>query len=117
MTASVSKTYIVGVGSDGVSGLTARAREIITSADLILGSEHALELVPEVKAERFRIGVELQETVRALESNFGRKRMVVVASGDPLFYGVYRIGLDFVRIHIATVEQTQAPGTSGADPP
>src|SRR5260370_23957449 len=60
------------------------------SADLILGSEHALELVPEVKAERFRIGVDLQETIRALESNFGRKRMVVVAGGDPLFYGVAR---------------------------
>src|SRR5437870_10658803 len=60
------------------------------SADLILGSEHALELVPEVKAERFRIGVDLQETIRALETNFGRKRMVVVASGDPLFYGVAR---------------------------
>jgi len=90
VTASASKTYIIGVGSDGVSGLTARAREIMGSAELILGSEHALELVPEVKAERFRIGVELQETIRALETNFGRKRMVVVASGDPLFYGVAR---------------------------
>ena len=90
MTASEFKTYIIGVGSDGVSGLTARAREIVGSAELILGSEHALELVPEVKAERFRIGVDLQETIRALETNFGRKRMVVVASGDPLFYGVAR---------------------------
>jgi precorrin-6Y C5,15-methyltransferase (decarboxylating) len=28
--------------------------------------------------------------VRTLESSFGRKRLVVVASGDPLFYGVAR---------------------------
>ena len=41
MTASEPKTYIIGVGSDGLAGLMARARELITSADLILGSEHA----------------------------------------------------------------------------
>src|SRR5437870_1476765 len=81
------------------------------SADLILGSEHALELVPEVKAERFRIGVDLQETIRALETNFGRKRMVVVASGDPLFYGVARylcdrLGKDHFEVlpHVSSMQ-------------
>src|SRR5439155_249949 len=38
----------------------------------------------------FRIGPDLQEVVRTLESNLGRKRLVVVATGDPLFYGVAR---------------------------
>src|SRR5262249_13444786 len=33
---------------------------------------------------------DLQEVVRTLEANLGRKRMVVVAGGDPLFYGVAR---------------------------
>ncbi len=84
------KTYIIGVGSDGLAGLTARARDLLSSADLILGSEHTLKLVPELPGERFRIGADLQDTVRALETHFGRKQMVVVASGDPLFYGVAR---------------------------
>src|SRR5438132_1765434 len=81
------------------------------SADLILGSEHALELVPEVKAERFRIGVELQETIRALETNFGRKKMVVLAGGDPLFYGVARylcerLGKDHFEVlpHVSSMQ-------------
>src|SRR5437899_2575997 len=81
------------------------------SADLILGSEHALDLVPEIKAERFRIGVDLQETIRALETNFGRKRMVVVASGDPLFYGVARylcdrLGKDHFEVlpHVSSMQ-------------
>jgi precorrin-6Y C5,15-methyltransferase (decarboxylating) len=87
---SEPKTYIIGVGSDGLVGLTARARDLLASADLLLGSDHALELVSEVKAERQRIGPDLQEVVRTLEANFGHKRMVVVASGDPLFYGVAR---------------------------
>src|SRR5262249_57767100 len=41
-------------------------------------------------AERLRIGSDLPELVRTLEANLGRKRMVVVAGGDPLFYGVAR---------------------------
>jgi precorrin-6Y C5,15-methyltransferase (decarboxylating) len=85
-----TKTYIIGVGADGLGGLTARARELITSAELVLGSADALALLPGVKAERVAIGANLQEAVRVLEANLGKKRMVVVAGGDPLFYGVSR---------------------------
>jgi len=90
VTATESKVHIIGVGSDGLTGLTARARELLTSADLILGSDNTLDLVGGVKGERYRIGPDLQEVVRTLEENLGRKRMVVVAGGDPLFYGVAR---------------------------
>src|SRR5947209_7242149 len=61
------KIHVVGVGSDGLAGLTARARELLSSADLLLGSEHALGLVPELAAERFRIGPDLHEATRILE--------------------------------------------------
>ncbi|HEV3083577.1 MAG TPA: precorrin-6y C5,15-methyltransferase (decarboxylating) subunit CbiE, partial [Gemmataceae bacterium] len=88
--AAEGKIYIIGVGSDGMAGLTARARELLTAADLLLGSDHALDLVAGVKAERRRIGLDLQDVVRTLEENLGRQRPVIVASGDPLFYGVAR---------------------------
>lgn len=90
MSASEAKIHIIGVGSDGLAGLTARAKELITSADFVLGSDHALELVPEVRAERLRIGSDLPEVVRALEAHLGRKPMVLIAEGDPMFYGVAR---------------------------
>ena len=90
MSALEPKIYIIGVGSDGVAGLTARARELLLSANLVLGAEPVLSLVPELAAERFRIGPDLQEVVRTLEGSLGRQRMVVVAGGDPLFYGVAR---------------------------
>jgi precorrin-6Y C5,15-methyltransferase (decarboxylating) len=90
VTARDDKVYIIGVGSDGLAGLTARARELLTSAQLVLGSDNALGLVPELRGERFAVGADLQEAVRTVESNLGRKRMVVVASGDPLFYGIAR---------------------------
>jgi precorrin-6Y C5,15-methyltransferase (decarboxylating) len=84
------KITIIGIGSDGLAGLTARARELVTSADLLLGADSALDLVPEGRGERVRIGPDLQEVVRLLETNLGRRRLAIVAVGDPLFYGVAR---------------------------
>ena len=90
MTASEAKVYIIGVGSDGLAGLTARARDILTEADVVLGSEPTLELVRELRAERAPVGADLSAAVRVIEANLGRKRLAVVAGGDPLFYGVAR---------------------------
>jgi len=84
------KIHILGVGSDGLRGLTGRARELLQQADVLLGSEQTLNLLPELKARRIAIGADLGETAQFLEGNLGKERMVVVASGDPLFYGVAR---------------------------
>jgi precorrin-6Y C5,15-methyltransferase (decarboxylating) len=85
-----AKVHILGVGGDGLRGLTGRARELLQAADLVLGSENTLALVPELKAERLRIGANLPEVVQAIENHLGQKRLVVIAGGDPLFYGVAR---------------------------
>jgi precorrin-6Y C5,15-methyltransferase (decarboxylating) len=85
-----AKVHILGVGSDGLRGLTGRARELLGGADLVLGSEHTLGLVPEIKAERLAIGANLAEAVQAIEDHLGKMRLVVLATGDPLFYGVAR---------------------------
>jgi precorrin-6B C5,15-methyltransferase / cobalt-precorrin-6B C5,C15-methyltransferase len=84
------KIYVVGIGSDGLAGLTSRARELVAAAEVLVGSDSALRLLPEVNAERVRIGADLGEVTEKLRTNFGRKRIVVVATGDPLFYGVAR---------------------------
>lgn len=85
-----AKIYIIGVGSDGLSGLTGRARDILQDAELVLGSEYTLSLLPDLKAHKIPIGPDLIQVLQTLESNLGQKRMAVVASGDPLFYGVAR---------------------------
>src|SRR6516162_2896208 len=90
MSSPEAKIYILGIGSDGVAGLTTRGRELLASAELVFGSEGTLSGVPELKAERVRIGPELQEITRVLEANLGSKRGVILAAGDPLFYGVAR---------------------------
>ncbi|MCI0681601.1 MAG: precorrin-6y C5,15-methyltransferase (decarboxylating) subunit CbiE [Gemmataceae bacterium] len=93
---SEPKVHIVGVGSDGLGGLTGQARDLLQQADVILGSDQTFSLLPELKAERIKIGADLTEPARFLEKNLGSKRMVVLASGDPLFYGVARWLCDHV---------------------
>ena len=39
MTGPENRIHIIGIGSDGVAGLTARARELLASANLVLGAE------------------------------------------------------------------------------
>jgi precorrin-6Y C5,15-methyltransferase (decarboxylating) len=84
------RIYIIGVGSDGLAGLTSRARDLLLSAELVFGSENTLKLLPELRGERRPLGAELQEAVTTLTELLGRKRLAIVAGGDPLFYGVAR---------------------------
>lgn len=90
MESSEPRIEIIGVGTDGLAGLTARARELLLQADLVVGSEAVLCKLPGLSGEKVVIGADLQETVNLLTANLGRKRLVVAASGDPLFYGVAR---------------------------
>jgi precorrin-6Y C5,15-methyltransferase (decarboxylating) len=113
---SEARIHIVGVGSDGLASLTVRARELLQQADLILGSESTLALLDSallrtLKAEHIPIGTDLLEAVQTLESNLGKKRMVVVAGGDPLFYGVARylcdhLGKDHFEVlpHVSSMQ-------------
>ncbi len=90
MASSESKIHIIGIGGDGLAGLTSRARELLGSAELVVGPEDVLALVPDLGAERLAVGTDLQEAVRTLEAHRGNKRIVVLVSGDPLFYGLSR---------------------------
>jgi precorrin-6Y C5,15-methyltransferase (decarboxylating) len=85
-----SKIPIIGVGPDGLAGLSSRSRERLTNAELVFGSETTLKLLPDLTAERVKIGSDLQDVVEKLKAGLGRKRMAIVASGDPLFYGTAR---------------------------
>lgn len=90
MSTPEARIHIIGVGSDGLAGLTARARELLLAAEVVFGPEAILALLPELKAERRPLGGDLQEATAQLAALLGQKRLAVVAGGDPLFYGVAR---------------------------
>ena len=88
--ASAAKVYIIGIGENGLDGLTAAARDLIRSAELLVGEAHELAQVPDFGAQRLVISNQLDEAVSRLQQLVGKQRIVVLASGDPLFYGVAR---------------------------
>jgi precorrin-6Y C5,15-methyltransferase (decarboxylating) len=81
------KIYILGIGDDGLEGLTASARQLVESADLVMGEELALARCD--VGTKYPIGGDLEAAVARLNERPG-ERIVVLASGDPLFYGFAR---------------------------
>ncbi|MFD6161020.1 precorrin-6y C5,15-methyltransferase (decarboxylating) subunit CbiE [Nocardia sp. NPDC060256] len=88
---------VAGIGADGWDGLGRAAREAIASAEVIFGSVRQLGLV----AERDSVGERVvwpSPLVPALAGLFERyagARVCVLASGDPMFYG---IGVTLARL-------------------
>jgi precorrin-6Y C5,15-methyltransferase (decarboxylating) len=84
----MKKIYVIGAGVEGQEGFPRRVLELIGKADLLLGGERQLELFPDFPGERVTIGSNLGEVVERLKKN--ERRAVVLASGDPLFFGIGR---------------------------
>ena len=87
------KIYIVGIGEDGLDGLTAKARELVLSADLLVGDEHELAQASDGRGERVAVEQDFAAAVKRIEAAAKRK-VVVLAGGDPLFYGIARFLCD-----------------------
>ena len=86
---------IIGMGEDGYDGLQARARLAIDSADVIVGSERLLAFLPAHKAETHEWPQPFSAVVDRITKLRGR-RTVILATGDPLNYGVARKLMTFI---------------------
>jgi precorrin-6Y C5,15-methyltransferase (decarboxylating) len=94
MTASATITTparwlsIVGIGEDGVAGLTPVARRLIESAELVVGGARHLALAgAAIRGERMAWPSPMDAAYPAILAQRGRA-VTVLASGDPFHYGV-----------------------------
>jgi precorrin-6Y C5,15-methyltransferase (decarboxylating) len=88
---STAEIGLVGIGADGWSGLTISARAMIEGAGVILGSQRQLDLLPKtVAAERVTWPSPLRPAVRGLVDRHRSRGLVVLGSGDPMFFGIGR---------------------------
>ncbi len=78
---------VIGIGEDGWSGLSEAAKALVTGAELIVGGKRHLALIPPGQGERLIWKSPLADTLPAIAARRG-KRVAVLASGDPLCYGV-----------------------------
>ncbi len=90
LNASASKIVIVGIGDDGLAGLTESSRRIVSEADLILGSPSMLSLVEGLPARKVSLDADMPSALRQVREALNAKRPVLVSGGDPLFYGIAR---------------------------
>jgi precorrin-6B C5,15-methyltransferase / cobalt-precorrin-6B C5,C15-methyltransferase len=88
---------VVGIGADGWEGLSPRARRVVEGADVLRGSARQLALVPaDVPAERVPWPSPMGPELERLPTRHPGRRVVVLASGDPMLSGV---GASLVRMH------------------
>ena len=86
----MEKVYIVGIGDDGVAGLSQTARSVLDQAELLIGSSQALAGLPESGVERFVVRDDFEQVVDLINGQ-PDKRIVFMVTGDPLFYGTTRL--------------------------
>jgi precorrin-6Y C5,15-methyltransferase (decarboxylating) len=86
---AAEKVHIVGIGDDGVEGMTVQARKLLESADRLVGPESCRPLLPSALAGRLEVAGTLDELCEKIVAARDA-RLVVLASGDPLFYGTAR---------------------------
>ncbi|MEM1276967.1 MAG: precorrin-6y C5,15-methyltransferase (decarboxylating) subunit CbiE [Pseudomonadota bacterium] len=78
---------IIGIGEDGVSGLSAAARAALSEAEILLGGDRHHDLAGVTQAKRLSWPSPFDAMIDAIIAHRGW-RMVVLATGDPLWYSV-----------------------------
>ena len=78
---------VVGLGMSPAD-LTSKAREIIREAQVLVGGRRLLDYFPEHQGMKIPLGKDPEGTLRQLPGLAEAKRVVVLASGDPNFYGI-----------------------------
>src|SRR6185312_1868081 len=79
---------IVGIGEDGVQGLSTVARQLVGSAELVVGGARHLELANElIRGRRLAWPSPIGDAFPEIARYRGRP-VAVLASGDPFHFGV-----------------------------
>ena len=93
---------IVGMGEDGWEGLSNRARLAIKSTDVIVGSTRLLSFLPKTKAQIHEWPQPFSAVIEQIKPLAGRNT-VILATGDPMNFGIVRKLLEFIPFDEMTI--------------
>ncbi|NOU96486.1 precorrin-6y C5,15-methyltransferase (decarboxylating) subunit CbiE [Paenibacillus sp. LMG 31456] len=86
---SNNKPKVIGIGDNGRDSLLPLYLDWITQSEVLVGGERQLQFFPEYPGEKVVVKGGLSELAARLKSEAEQgRRTVVLASGDPLFYGI-----------------------------
>lgn len=99
---------IVGIGEDGLEGLSLIGQSLLAQATVLVGGDRHLAMLPPDDArEKLLWTSPLEDSVSQIIHRRGQA-ICVLASGDPMCYG---IGVTLTR-HVAITEMTIVPAPS-----
>jgi precorrin-6Y C5,15-methyltransferase (decarboxylating) len=87
---------VIGIGEDGLAGLNPAARTLVETAETLVGGARQLAMVPPGAGARLDWRRPLADTIADIAARRG-SRVAVLASGDPLWYGVGAVLLRHFR--------------------
>ncbi len=108
MTCNKKWLTVIGIGEDGLSGLSSVARSLINSAEILVGGDRHLAMLPEDLRSRLVWTSPIEETIQQI-INYRGKSLCVLASGDPLCFGIGTTLLK--RIPIEEISIIPSPST------
>ncbi|GFE68839.1 precorrin-6y C5,15-methyltransferase (decarboxylating) subunit CbiE [Chroococcus sp. FPU101] len=85
---------VVGIGLDGVSGLTETVRKVVEEATILVGSNRHLDYFPNHLAKKIVLKDIQQTLIEVQEQLLNQEKIVILVSGDPLFFGLGRLLLE-----------------------
>ena len=98
---------LLGIGADGLDGLSQRARRALAAAEVLVGGARHLAMLPEDGRPRLSWRSPLADTLPEILAQRPRP-VALLASGDPLWYGVGRLLLQ----HLSPAEVAIVPHVS-----
>lgn len=81
---------VIGLGEDGLSGLSTSARSLIDHAEILVGGDRHLKMLPELpedRRSRLVWSTPIETSIQQI-MNLRGKAVCVLASGDPLWFGI-----------------------------
>jgi precorrin-6B C5,15-methyltransferase / cobalt-precorrin-6B C5,C15-methyltransferase len=100
---SAAAVTVVGIGDDGCASLSARAFHAITRAQVLAGGERHLGFFPQFEGERIVLKNGIGQSLERIAQLADEHNVCVLASGDPLFFGIgamiiRRLGIEHVEV-------------------
>lgn len=98
----MKQVIVIGMGT-GRADLAPRHREAINSADILVGAKRHLARFADHHGRKLEITSPVAEVIDQIRREMKDHRVVVLATGDPLFYGIgttlaEKLGEEYVEI-------------------
>ena len=87
---------IIGIGEDGIAGLSPVAQRLVSAAELVVGGKRHLDLAADlIRGRRLAWPSPIAGALPEIQKHRGRP-VVVLASGDPFHYGIGTMLMDSI---------------------